>query len=232
MGTHIENTIPSFRAAIDAGAEAVELDVQLDATGELVVFHDSSLAHLAGLDAGVAEVSSDELRSLELRSESLQGQVGRICLLDELVADSVVADALSDGLLLCVEIKAREAAAAAVEWVKSANVAPQTIIYSFHAEDLVVAKQITPDIKTNYLFGGDRDSALEVARSIGAWSCNPEWDNADEGFVAEATREGIGVSVGNTNDAEELRRVLALDVWGVHTNYPERALAERESLTV
>lgn len=39
----IENTIPSMRAAFEAGAEVVELDVHLTTDGEFAVFHDWTL---------------------------------------------------------------------------------------------------------------------------------------------------------------------------------------------
>ena len=38
-----ENTVPSFRAAIEAGVTGVELDVQLTADGKVVVWHDPTL---------------------------------------------------------------------------------------------------------------------------------------------------------------------------------------------
>lgn len=39
-----ENTMPAFRAAIDMRADMVELDVQLTADGEVVVFHDENIS--------------------------------------------------------------------------------------------------------------------------------------------------------------------------------------------
>jgi glycerophosphoryl diester phosphodiesterase len=43
-----ENTLPSFRAARDAGAVMIEFDVQQCAGGELFVFHDHTLERLCG----------------------------------------------------------------------------------------------------------------------------------------------------------------------------------------
>jgi len=40
---YIENTIPSMRAAIEAGADMIELDIKLTTDGEFVVFHDATL---------------------------------------------------------------------------------------------------------------------------------------------------------------------------------------------
>jgi len=64
---YIENTLPSMQAAIEAGADMIELDVKLTIDGEIVVFHDEtldcrtdgegsthkrSLSYLKGLDIG------------------------------------------------------------------------------------------------------------------------------------------------------------------------------------
>ena len=40
---YIENTLPSMRAALEAGADMIELDVKLTTDGEFVVFHDATL---------------------------------------------------------------------------------------------------------------------------------------------------------------------------------------------
>ena len=39
----IENTIPSIQAAIEAGADIIELDIKLTTDSEIVVFHDETL---------------------------------------------------------------------------------------------------------------------------------------------------------------------------------------------
>jgi len=41
--SYIENTLPSMQAALQAGADMIELDVKLTADGEFVVFHDAAL---------------------------------------------------------------------------------------------------------------------------------------------------------------------------------------------
>ncbi|GAB4098301.1 glycerophosphodiester phosphodiesterase [Sinomonas halotolerans] len=47
-----ENTIPAFEAAVAAGADLIEIDVKLSRDGVPVVFHDDSLARMAGGLAG------------------------------------------------------------------------------------------------------------------------------------------------------------------------------------
>ncbi len=59
-----ENTLPSFRAAVAAGADAVELDVRLTRDGVPVVLHDRTLERLWGHDAAVGTVSRERLTEL------------------------------------------------------------------------------------------------------------------------------------------------------------------------
>lgn len=40
---HLENTIPAFKAAVDAKVEMIELDVHETRDGQLIVFHDNAL---------------------------------------------------------------------------------------------------------------------------------------------------------------------------------------------
>lgn len=60
-----ENSLTAFRLAADNGY-GIELDVQLTADNEVVVFHDSSLDRICGLEGKLSDLSWGELRSLRL----------------------------------------------------------------------------------------------------------------------------------------------------------------------
>lgn len=60
-----ENSIAAFRAAVQAGY-GVELDVQFTADKQIVVFHDSDLKRMCGIDKRVDELTYDELSELRL----------------------------------------------------------------------------------------------------------------------------------------------------------------------
>ena len=57
-----ENTLPAFERAIEVGADYVELDVQLSADGEVVVFHDLELDRLTPLEGPLRRRTQAELR--------------------------------------------------------------------------------------------------------------------------------------------------------------------------
>ena len=51
----------AIRAAIDANADWVEIDVQETADGEVVVFHDSDFMKVAGVDLKIWDATSEDL---------------------------------------------------------------------------------------------------------------------------------------------------------------------------
>jgi glycerophosphoryl diester phosphodiesterase len=64
----VENTLEAFAAALDEGAEALELDVRVCASGDVVVVHDETLERItAGADTrAVAALTLPELLAVDL----------------------------------------------------------------------------------------------------------------------------------------------------------------------
>ncbi|MGA7607078.1 MAG: glycerophosphodiester phosphodiesterase family protein, partial [Anaerolineales bacterium] len=63
-----ENTLASFELALSQGADAIELDVNLSADGEVVIIHDSTVDRTTNGHGRVAQLSLTELRSLDAGS--------------------------------------------------------------------------------------------------------------------------------------------------------------------
>ena len=59
-----ENTPAAFAAAVDAGADMIELDVRCTSDGEAVVVHDATLDRIWGLAKRVLDLRADEVRAL------------------------------------------------------------------------------------------------------------------------------------------------------------------------
>jgi glycerophosphoryl diester phosphodiesterase len=60
-----ENSLGAFQAACAAGY-GIELDVQLSADGEAMVFHDDGLKRMTGVDARLSDLSAADLSDLRL----------------------------------------------------------------------------------------------------------------------------------------------------------------------
>ena len=91
-----ENTAAAFQRARTDGADGVELDVLLSATGEGMVFHDDDLARLAGRPERIADLPYRALREVKLPGGTT------IPTLEEAL------EACGPDLLVNVELKANE----------------------------------------------------------------------------------------------------------------------------
>lgn len=60
-----ENSLEAFRLAVEHGY-GIELDVQMSADGQLVVFHDGDLKRMCGISKKVIECTYDELSRMSL----------------------------------------------------------------------------------------------------------------------------------------------------------------------
>ena len=92
-----ENSLGAFRAAAEAGF-AIELDVQLSADGEVMVFHDYTLDRVCGRTGKICELTAAELGNIPLNGiekehiptlrEALVTVAGRVPLLIELKGEN------------------------------------------------------------------------------------------------------------------------------------------------
>jgi glycerophosphoryl diester phosphodiesterase len=86
MQTHPENTIPAFRAAVEAGAHMIEFDVWLTKDNEMVVLHDPSVDRTTNGTGKVSDLTLAEIKKLDAGSrKALQFAGERIPTLEEVL---------------------------------------------------------------------------------------------------------------------------------------------------
>ena len=162
-----ENTLASFRRALDDGAQLLECDVHLSADGELVVMHDQTIDRTAEASSPLRSGAIAELTRAELDRVILpEGQ--HIPSLTELLEMSRAP--------LFVEVKA-EAAAEEVARVLTAlpDTAPAaaSTVISFHPEALSTIHRDAPQIPVSYLVHRLDQGALDTATELGATGIGP-----------------------------------------------------------
>jgi glycerophosphoryl diester phosphodiesterase len=62
---HPENTMPAFRAAVEAGADFIEVDVRTTADGRLVLQHDDTVDRCTNGHGKVSAMTFEEIRKLD-----------------------------------------------------------------------------------------------------------------------------------------------------------------------
>ena len=214
----MENTLASFDRAVADGADGVEFDVRLCASGEVVVFHDDDLSRLAGRPERI-----DALTLAELGNVSIQGH--RIPTLD---------DAL-DGLpetLINIEIKSTRLGGGwqlterTIQMVRRHGASDRVLLSSFDPSALLQARLRARDIPTGLLFHRKLARPLREAwpaHLVRPFALHPECVLVTPDLVRAWRRRGLRINVWTVDDPVELRRLHSLGVDGIFTNDPAAA---------
>jgi glycerophosphoryl diester phosphodiesterase len=149
---HMENTMPAFEAAVAAGADAIELDIQLTRDDVPVVYHDRTLGKLTGSRRRVCDLTRDELDRFDFSKRRGPRYYGvGVPSLDE------VLDAYGGRLPLLLEIKADVERPRGARWnrliesvidaVHTRGSSPHVYILSFDARVLAVVRRRAPELR-------------------------------------------------------------------------------------
>jgi len=244
-----ENTLAGFERALAIGVDTLELDVGVTRDGVVVIHHDRRLnpdvargvdgkwvsapaptiyslsyAELARYDVGRIRPGSDYARRFP-HQQPIDG--ARIPRLSDLwpiaprvrfnIETKLVPEAPEETL------PPEPFARAVIAEVRRAGVAPRTTIQSFDFRTLAVVQREAPEIRTAYLTSGQRGDT--VAKSVHAlqgtiWS--PNYQDLDPVALAAARGFGLKVIPWTVNEPADIARVLAMNVDGLISDYPDR----------
>ncbi|MDB4958046.1 MAG: glycerophosphoryl diester phosphodiesterase [Myxococcales bacterium] len=209
----------AFEAARVAGADGIELDVRLDAGGNVVVFHDHDLQRLAGRPGTMEELSPEDRRALRVGGHPVP-----------LLAE--VLDSLGE-LEVDVEIKATKPGrmgalcAATAQVIKKSGRADQVLVSSFDPFSLIQFHRHLPDIALAFLFHDEQPLPMRkgwVGNWMGASVLHPQNTLVTEASVRAWHTAGLPINVWTVDDAPELERLGRLGVDGVFCNDPAHAI--------
>ena len=222
-----ENTMVSFEGAIALGADMVELDVQLTADGEVVVFHDERISRCTNGRGSIADYTLVELKKLDAGSwfdkkyagarlptlvEALELCKDKIAVNVEIKTEAVT-DTISNGIEeKCLRI------------VDKIAMRKHVVFSSFDPRAVQHLKQIDGQIPAAVLFtkkhyGSQLPS--EIIAALGADAINCSQRELSKEWLADLKQHGIPVNVYTVNDEKSMRRLLALGVDGIFTNWPD-----------
>jgi glycerophosphoryl diester phosphodiesterase len=217
-----ENTIAAFEQALREGAEGIELDVRVCATGELVVLHDPTLTEItAGADSRAAhELPWSTLARVPLASADSAS--ARIPLLVD-----VLAFARAHALPVNIELK-RDAPSrtaivtAAARLLGAWDPAHAILVSSFDPIMLAGLALLAPRVPRAILVHPEqwRRTALAAAIPLRVAAVHLEHTLATPGRVARFHAAGMLVNAWTVNDADEARRLATAGVDGLITDVP------------
>lgn len=201
-----ENTLDSFRKAIELGANAIELDVRTSGDGELILIHDDNLKRVFGRDVPVNGTTLKELKELT---------GGRIATLDEALRDIG-----SKVEKILVELKEVGYEDKVVGTVRKMDLTDRAIIVSFHEESLARVRDLDRTIETGLIYTKLK-KPLDTALRLDARYIVPLYRFVHRANVRKAHKKGLKVIVWTINTEIEARNYRAKDVDGIATDKPD-----------
>lgn len=219
-----ENTLAAFRAAVDAGADGVELDVQLSADGVAVIHHDFDLGRTDDGRGPLREQTLAQLRRLDAggwKDPRFTGE--RIPTLAEVFA------LLDRQALVNVELKTKSTRgegleAAVFNDIQRAHMTDRVIVSSFNPFALMRFRDLAAGIPLGLLYSPDMPVHLRrtwLRPAVRPEALHPRHDMVSADLMAWARKSGYRVNTWTVDDPTEMRRLLDLGVDAIITNVPD-----------
>lgn len=206
-----ENTLDSFRLAVELGVPAVELDVYC-VDDELIVIHDDDVDRTTNGSGAVADHTLADLRRLDAGDGQ---QIPTLAEVLEVVPDTVGVN---------IELKGEHTAEPTAALI--ADLDRPLLVSSFDHAELASFQRHDPSVPIAPLFGRWRNDALEVALALNAYAVNISQRIANASRVELIKQAGRRVYVYTVNDSEMADNLRSMGANGVFTDYPDRLLAK------
>lgn len=224
-GTHPENSVASFLAAVSAGAHGVEVDVELTADGQLVIMHDDTLDRTTTGSGCVSTHTLAQVQACRLVNGKREPTDQHPPALEQ-VYRSLPHDALVNvelkvyGECLTATTGARALAHAAVSEVHRLGVAPRTIFSSFYDAALVAVKEADPSLYVGLLCSFFADELLERARHLQLEAIHPNHETVSREQVRRARDHGLQVNVWTVDSRVHMDRAIEMGATAIITDEP------------
>jgi glycerophosphoryl diester phosphodiesterase len=232
MGTYPQNTLESFKAAIEAGLKMIEFDVTASKDGKLVIFHDDNVENITGgqFYGPINSFAFEELRKMNVHDN--KGEEDKYYQIPTLHEVLDLVDSSRPQLRVNIELKgantAEPTAKIVKEYLDKGWKNSDFIISSFRHDELTKFNQLQPSIEIAMLFDKNQwktkfeqnsKLAINKALAIKAVAVNPGIDFVSEELVNTAHKAKLKVNVWTINNNKEFAFVRDLNVDGVFVNY-------------
>lgn len=203
-----ENTMSSFKKAIELGADMVEFDVRLSLDQKLIVIHDRTLSRTTDGSGLVREKSLDDLKKLNA------GNNEKIPTFEELIKFG------KDKTKFVIELKEENTEDGVIDLVNKYNLINDVFIVSFKKKLLKRIKALEPKLitglikffPTNIISDGIECGANVIA--VHKYFIN-------QGIVKNLHKNNLFVIAWIVDDLKRCKKLMKIGVNGIVTNKPD-----------
>lgn len=230
-GTMPENTLAGIDAALAAGVDAIEIDVQTTSDGVVVLMHDDTLERVAGDPRAVTDLTYAELQEIPLLpAHDVIGQ--HVPTLAE------VFERIAGRAILAVEVKQSGIHDTVAEVVRAAEATEWTWIWAFDPAVGRECRRVLPEVPVSLNVAptslgrfGFPDTPIEIAVREGFAAVSWYYVVVRASKVDAARRRGLATYCWTPDEPEDIARVIEAGVDGVCSNFPDRVQTALAGLT-
>lgn len=219
-GKYPENTMLAFRKAIEAGADGVEMDVQLSKDGHVVIIHDETLERTTNATGFVQDYTLAELQSFDAGYGKGFG-FQPIPSFEEFCQWLSETDCIANVELKTSIIYYPHLEEKVIEIIRRYHVEEKILISSFNHMSLVKVKELAPELPLGALV--EREGLMYAGfygKQFGFGYYHPDYCLLNAEAVKECKENGVQINVWTVDDLASFEQLVEWDVEGVITNFP------------
>ena len=209
-GYEPENTLLSFRRAVDIGVDWIEFDLHRSADGHLVVIHDETVDRTTNGHGRVRDMTLGQLKGLDA------GKGQQIPTLQEVI------DLARGRVRMIPEIKQEGIELELLDVIDRNGIVNDCMVASFHGYSIRRCKEFNPTLQTAAIFShlpiDFKAEALDVMADV----LFLRKDIVSQALVEECHKNGFNVNIWNEDTPDEIRKYAAMGPDMMSSNYPDR----------
>ncbi len=227
----IENTLSSFRKALEMGVDMVEFDVRITKDKYPVVIHDNQLMRLTKQTGRVSKLTLDEIKQLKVKGWETIPTLGEVL------------EVIDNKVSMNIELKSHQSAQIVVQTLRDYKINPDNVLISSnHPEEIKIIEQLEPSIQTALLFRSMNALNiwlvldflailfLPITKYYICWLVkrshadylNINYHLLDAKKVKLFKKRGIKICAWTVDNPKKIEYLKNLGIDGIITNYPDR----------
>lgn len=203
-----ENTLSSFRKAMELGADAVELDVRKTKDNELIVIHSADVNKTTNGKGLVSELTLEQIKKLVTDKDE------QVPTLEE------VLDCVSRRVKVLIELKETGIEEQVLALISKRGLLENVIIISFHEDALRKVRELNDDVETGLIYVRHKNP-IQTALDLKAQYLLSLYSFTHSANINKAHENGLKVIVWTINNKEDAEEYKKKGVDGIATDRPD-----------
>ncbi|HEY2420180.1 MAG TPA: glycerophosphodiester phosphodiesterase [Neobacillus sp.] len=217
-----ENTMGAFLEAEKAGADGIELDVQLTKDGEIVVIHDEKVDRTTSGKGFVFEFLYKDISKLNANKKGIKKEPipSLVEVLEWMQSNKLVCNIeLKNGIIPYEGMEKK-----VIQLVRTYSLTDRIILSSFNHYSIVNCSRLAPEIETAPLYAEGIYMPWIYAQSIRAKGIHPKHSSVTDEIIINTMKNGIAVRPYTVNKDADMHRLCRIGCSAIITDDPVKAL--------